>query len=72
MVNEGEDATLKPGTPEYASFVAEFGAVLDTESDLKPFEMTLAVLLELLGKDQSNTLSVQDLGQLEPFFGGKE
>jgi hypothetical protein len=71
-VKDGEDATLKPGTPEYVSFVVEFGAVLDTASDLKPFEMTLTALLELLGKDQGNTLSVQDLGQLEPFFTGKE
>jgi len=65
---EGEDASLKPGTPEYSAFVADFGAVLDTESDLKPSDMTLDFLLDMIGKEQGNALSAQDLAQLEPFF----
>ena len=67
-VKDGEDVTLKPDTPEYAVFVSEFMAMLETDSDLKPFDMKLAALLDVLGKDQGNTLSAQDLGQLEPFF----
>jgi len=67
-VKDGEDARLNPGTPEFAAFVAEFGPVLDTESDLKPFDLTLATLLDLIAKDQGNVLAVQDLAQLEPFF----
>ena len=65
---EGEDVSLKSGTPEYAAFVSEFVAMLETDSDLKPCDMKLAALLDVLGKDQGNTLSAQDLGQLEPFF----
>lgn len=67
-VKEGEEVNLQPGTPEYTQFVAEFGKVLDTDSDLKPFNMTLMGLLDLIGKEQGNALSAQDLGQLEPFF----
>ena len=67
-VKEGEDANLAPGTPGYIQFVTDFGKVLDTESDLKLFDMTLAGLLDLLGKEQGNVLSAQDLGQLEAFF----
>jgi hypothetical protein len=67
-VKEGEGVSLQPGTPEYEQFVQDFGAVLDTDSDLKPCDITLSALLDLIGKDQGNTLSVQDLGQLEPFF----
>ncbi len=65
---DGEDASLLPGTPEYSAFVADFGAVLDTESDLKPSDMTLDFLLDMIGKEQGNALSAQDLAQLEPFF----
>ena len=67
-VKEGEDASVTPNTPAYTQFVRDFGAVLETDSDLKPFELTVPALLDLLGKEQSNVLSVQDLGQLEPFF----
>ena len=65
---EGEMVTLKPGTPEFERFASEFGAVLDTDSDLKPFAMTLSALLDVIGKDAENTLSIVDLAQLEPFF----
>jgi hypothetical protein len=67
-VGEGENVSLEPGTPQHAQFATEFGKVLDTESDLKPFSMTIPGLLDLLGKEQGNVLSAQDLAQLEPFF----
>ncbi len=67
-VKEGEDASLRPGTPQHVQFATKFGEVLDTDSDLKPFDMTLPSLLDLLGKEQGNVLSAQDLAQLEPFF----
>jgi hypothetical protein len=60
---------FKPGTPEYNDFAVEFaGKFLETEADLKPFDMKLSSLLDLIGKEAGNLLSVQDLGRLEPFF----
>ncbi len=66
--NEGEPVNLEQGTPQHLRFVADFTNTLETESDLKPFSMTLPGLLDLLGKEQGNTLSAQDLSLLEPFF----
>ena len=65
---DNDNTPVEPNTPEHAQFSVEFGQVLDTESDLKPFSMTLSGLLDLLGKEQGNVLSAQDLGQLEAFF----
>lgn len=65
---EQGDVELKPGTEQHAQFVQQFGELLDTTSDLKPHELTLSSLLDLVGKEASNALSVADLGALEPFF----
>jgi Fe-S-cluster containining protein len=59
---------LEPGTPAHAQFIAEYGKVLETESDLKPFDMKMAELLALLDAAKGNVLSASDLGALEPFF----
>jgi len=64
----GDNVSLERGTPEHRDFVVQFGAVLATETDLKPIEMTLEDLLGSLGADQANVLSVEDMARLEPFF----
>jgi hypothetical protein len=62
------DINLQPGSAEHLKFAMAFNTAMDCESDLKLFGMTLGGLLDLLGKEQGNMLSVQDLAQLEPFF----
>jgi hypothetical protein len=69
---ENENASLEPGTPGFLKFAEEFTKVLDTDSDLKPVDMKLEILLAEIGKEAGNALSAQDLGQLEPFFGAQE
>lgn len=58
---------LEPGTEKFREFVDEFNPYLQGESDLKPMDMTLSGLVDLLSKD-GNALSVQHLANLEPFF----
>jgi hypothetical protein len=69
-IAEDDKNILKPADPEYMKFAGPegFGGVLETESDLKPFSMTLSAMLDLAGKEAGNVLSAQDLGLLEPFF----
>jgi hypothetical protein len=65
---EGENASIKQGTPEFSKFAAEFEAVLGADSELKLIAMSLPVLLDQIGKDADNVLSTHDLAQLELFF----
>lgn len=64
---EGEDAKLEPNTPEFAAYVARFNEIMQTESDLKPIDMELREVIDALD-DKEESLSVQDLVLLEPFF----
>jgi len=66
-VKEGENATIEPGTPKHTEFVIRYTAALDVETDLKQCDMKMDDLLATL-MSESNTLSVEDLGNLEPFF----
>ncbi len=66
-VKEGMDAELVPGTPGHARFVAEFGTLLNQQSDLEPSNTKFDDLIGAISTD-GNALSVQDLAQLEPFF----
>ena len=62
------DVALQPGTPEHTAFLNEFDALLGTDSDLKPFGMTMDAMIAAVAADQGNVLSAADLNQLEPFF----
>ncbi len=64
----GVQVSLQPGTPEHAAFLTGFQTFLDEESSLAPFSGTLETILEVIGKDEANKLSVQDLSMIEPFF----
>lgn len=66
--NDSEAVTLTSNTPAYTRFASEFHLVIEMDSDLKPFDLSLPALIDLLGKEQGNVLSVQDLSLLEPFF----
>lgn len=65
---DGEPIDLRSNPEQLARFGQAFEEVLSGDCDMKPFDMTLPGLLDLLGKEQENVLSVADLGQLEPFF----
>ena len=65
---EGEEAKIERGTPEFAEFVKQFGAILDVESDLAVCPLTLDALLDALEEADGNTMSVQDIAMLESFF----
>jgi len=66
-VSEG-DVSIEPGTPEMAAFFSRFDPFLETESDLKPLDMKMGELIEALGSEQGNVLSIADLAVVEPFF----
>jgi len=65
---EGENVTLEPNTLPYAEFVKAFVECLDVESELKPFDMTMTALVEIIAKKPENAVTVERLAQLEPFF----
>lgn len=65
---EGEPVKLEPNSPEMAEFLVEYSKVLNTDSELKPFDMTLTTLLDILGDGKDNALSASDLAAIEPFF----
>jgi len=65
---DGEDVNLAPGTPEHTRFLVEYSAALETESDLKPFDMMMDALLATLEAEKGNVLSAADLAAVEPFF----
>jgi len=62
---EGEDAKIEPDSPEMVTYVKEFTAVLETEATLETLDVKFEAVLEAV-KDDS--LTVQDLQLLEPFF----
>ena len=69
---EGQDVTLKAGTPEYSEFIAGFNGVLETDSDLELCPIKMNDLLSALDAEQGNVLSAQDLAAVEGFFEADE
>jgi len=64
---DGEEVRLESGTPEFEYYVEKFNAVLAVESDLAVSSVEFSEVVNAVDeKDES--LSVQDLGKLEPFF----
>ena len=64
---DGEDAKIEPDTYMFGEYVTNFNAVLAIESDLKSLDVDFMRVVNVLDeKDES--LSVQDLAMLEPFF----
>lgn len=64
----GSTVSLAPGTAEFQAFAEDFGAFLDTESELKPFDLDMDGLMAALDSQAGNTLAESDLSLLEPFF----
>jgi len=67
-VAEGLDVRLEPGTPELEEYAKRFNEVLQTESDLEPFDGSLEEIMAVVRDNESNVLSVSDLAMLEGFF----
>ena len=65
---DGEEAKIEPNTPMFDEYVSEFGAVLDVDADLEPSELQFDDVLSAISADQSNALTIQEIGVLEPFF----
>ena len=64
---EGENAEIKPNTPEMAAFIARFNEILLEESDLPLCELDCEEVVNAVDeKDES--LTVADLAMLEAFF----
>ena len=64
---DGEDAEIKPETPEFVEFVTKFNEILSQESSLEKINLELRAVVDALdGKD--DVLSISDLAALEPFF----
>jgi len=64
---EGEAASLAPESPEFKAYVERFSSMLDVESDLKPSVLKFDALIADLDT-HGNSLTLQELGALEPFF----
>src|SRR3990167_173500 len=67
-VGPNDAARPAPGSPEYHAYVTAFSTFLEAPSDLPAWDVTFEALLEALGQESRQVLSVQDLGTLEPFF----
>ena len=59
---------LKKGTPEFVEFVEKFNGVLDMDSELKVCPLKFDELLEAIGAEDENVMSVGDLAVLEVLF----
>ncbi len=68
---DGEDASIEPNTPEVVEYGNKVNVIMATESDLKPFAMDFKEVVDAVDeKDES--LSIQDLSMLVPFFEAPE
>ncbi len=68
---DGEDASIEPNTPEVMEYGNKVNVIMATESDLKLFAMDFKEVVDAVDeKDES--LSIQDLSMLMPFFEAPE
>jgi hypothetical protein len=67
-VEDGADAKIDPNTPEMAEYVRRFSEILEVSSGLGQFSFSLNDVLADISEDKNNSLSVQELALLEPFF----
>lgn len=69
-IKEGQ-INITEESPEFPAYAERFDPVLLTESDLQPLDMDLEEVVNAVDeKDES--LTVQDLALLVPFFNGTE
>ena len=64
---EGENANIEPGSPEFVEYAGKFNEIMATEVKFEQIKLKLEDVVELLD-DKPDALSVQDLALLEPFF----
>jgi len=65
---EGQNAEIKPDTPEFVEYIKLFNEVLIVDCDLKKCSMTMNDVMGAIYDERENALSVQELVVLEPFF----
>jgi len=63
-----EVTELKRGTPEFEEFVEKFNGVLEMDSELEVCPLKFDELLEAIGAEDKNVMSVGDLAVLEILF----
>lgn len=68
---EGEDAQIKPGSPEFVKYVKSFNEIMATEISFEQIKLNLEDVIELLD-EKPDSLTANDLAMLEPFFCGYE
>ena len=64
---QGEEVKIEPDTPEFREYVEKFNAVMVTESDLKQLDMDFEEVVNAVD-EKEESLTVNDLAMLEPFF----
>lgn len=67
----GEDARIEPNTPEIQVYVSKFNEIMLTEVSLDRIDLALADVVDAVD-EKDETLTVQDLALLEPFFSDYE
>jgi hypothetical protein len=69
---DGQDATIDANTPDAELYVARFNEIMELESSLSYFGVSLEEVMDCVRESEGNELSVSDLATLEPFFSGSE
>ena len=64
----GTEAKIEPGSKELTEYVNSFKEILQLESDMIQFHLKLSEVVDAVD-EKDETLTVQDLAVLEPFFG---
>lgn len=64
---EGEQAEIKPDSPEIEEYVERFNEVMVTESDLNQIDLDFEEVVNAVD-EKGEVLSISDLALLEPFF----
>ena len=67
-VKAGENASIKNGTPEMATFSEKFAPLLDMDCELELCPLKFEALMDAVDSEEGNALSAQDLSLLEPLF----
>lgn len=60
--------SLGVDTPQYAAFLIDFSKALQADSDLQWAEVSMDAMVEAIAMFPTNSISENELQQLEPFF----
>jgi len=63
----GTEAKIEDGSDELQNYIGKFNELLQLDSDLEDFDEKLCDVIDAVD-EKDETLTVQDLARLEPFF----